>query len=236
MKTFIILILIFTTNLFADSPILLVGSTFDYAPLTYMENGQCLGSDIKIMQKFAKDNNYTLKFIVTTWQTLSKDLLDDKFCVAIGGISYDEERGKNFLLSNPISNFHKVALIRCDDIEKFISESSINTSKTRIVENIGGTNQKFAKLFFPNAKLILVENNQLPFSFLLKNQADVMFTDNIEAEYVQKINPKLCIAKIDTKYSSSNKVFLFNKTSKGAEVCFKFNKWWATHKNNLTDL
>lgn len=234
MKKFIFINLILIANIFANSPVLLlVGSTFDYPPLNYIESGNYQGHDIKIIEEFAKDNNYKIQFVKTTWPTLTDDLLKNKFYVAIGGISYNEQRKSLFLLSDPIGYFRKVAVIRCNDSDKFDTESKINRPGIRIVENIGGTNQKFAEDLFGRANIIIVQNNQLPFSILSSESADVMFTDNIEAEYVHKNNPKLCVAKLDQTFPSTNKVVLFKKTHSGKDAYLKFNKWWPTHKKDF---
>ena len=230
MKKLFTFILFLTSQIFAANSIILVGSTFDYPPVTYIESGQYKGHDIRIMQAFAKDNNLTIKFVKTTWPTLSKYLLDNKFTIAIGGISATTERKQLFLLSSPIGTSRKVPLIRCADMQKFNSVSKINSPNTRIVENIGGTNQKFAEENFSSANIILVNNNQLPFAYLSNKKADVMFTDNIEAEYKHQKNPKLCIAKLEKQFPASDKIFLFNKTEAGQELNLMFNKWWAIHK------
>ena len=50
--------------------ILLVGTTADYPPLTYKVGSDYAGSDIKIVQDFAKSQNMDIKFIATSWQCL----------------------------------------------------------------------------------------------------------------------------------------------------------------------
>lgn len=210
---------------------IVVGSTFDYPPLTYIQNNQYLGDDVKIIQEFAADNKLDVKFVKTTWPTLSQDLQNNKFDIAVGGISENAIRKKLFLLSVPYGHSSKVPLIRCSDSTKFTSLSTIDLPQTRVVENKGGTNESFAKIIIKNAPITVVNDSQQPFLDLLNNKADVMFTDDIEASYRHQLMPKLCVAKLDERFPVTNKVFLFGKTIRGKELQRQFNSWWKSkHK------
>lgn len=52
-----------------------------------------------------------------------------------------------------------------------------------MIENKGGTNEKFAKKYIKQASLRVVESNLQVFNYLLNKQSDLMFTDEIEAKY-----------------------------------------------------
>ena len=117
-----------------------VGSTFDYPPLTYIQNGKYVGDDIRIIEDFAKTNKLKINFTKTYWKSLSKDLNNGMFDVAVGGITDNPERKNLFLISLPISQFSKSALVICEDKTKYSSLKQINVKKVRVVENIGGTN------------------------------------------------------------------------------------------------
>ncbi len=209
-----------------------VGSCFDYPPLTYISNGSYVGSDIKIIQDFAKDNNMTIHFIKTSWPKLEEDLKNNVFDVAVGGINDTSSRRKKFLLSDNIGSSRKVALIRCEDINRFKTLAAIDQSSIKVVENKGGANQDFAFNTLKKAQITVVKNNQLPFDYLLNKQADVMFTDNIEAFYKHNTQPKLCEANLDKEFPVSFKVFLFAKNSSGKKLQKQFNVWW---KNKLSN-
>ena len=148
---------------FAKNMQIRVGSTFDYPPLTYTESGIYIGRDIKIIKDFAKSNNIDIVFIKTSWPNLNQDLINNKFDIAVGGISINDTRQKLFLFSSPVSQTKKAALILCENINKFKTLASINNPMTNIVENKGGANETFAKSTTPNANIIIVQNNILPF-------------------------------------------------------------------------
>ena len=230
MKFILILLTCMITPLFAATNELVVGSTFDYPPLTYLQDGKYLGDDIKMMQDFSRDNKFILQWVKTSWPNLKNDLLTNKFTVAAGGISDNLERRKLFLISNPLYVTRKAALIRCADISKFRTLAAIDSSTTRVVENAGGTNRQFAAGNLKNAQIITVANNQLPFEYLLQNKADVMFTDDVEVNYKHQKNSLLCMAKLDAQFPATNKVVLFANNENGKRLQLKFNAWWQNNK------
>lgn len=228
---FILVFLFIIPNLYANDNAVLVGSTFDYPPLSYIEHNHYTGNDIKIIHAFAKNNNLKIGFIKTSWSTLTSDMLKNHFIIAIGGITDTSSRRKNFLVSLPIARFNKVALIRCRDMNKYASFAQINAPKTRVVANIGGTHLNTTKKYITKGKIIVVKNNQLQFQYLLNNKADVMLTDSIEANYQHNLHPRLCSVNLkDAGFPIRNKVFLFSKNKKGVYLRNLFNHWWLLNK------
>jgi cyclohexadienyl dehydratase len=221
------------TNVYAvDNNLILIGTTGDYPPLTYRTESGYRGKDIEIIMGFAKTEHLVIKFIPTTWQTISQDLSSGKFDAAIGGVSETPARKQLFYLSDAIESSAKVPLIRCSDSNRFTSFASIDSESIVVVENRGGTNQDFALQHIKHAALILYPQNYKALDSLnqTKTLADVMFTDDVEVQYRHKINPQLCLANIPEKFPSSNKVFLFAKTNKGQELNKLFNSWWQLNK------
>lgn len=232
-KTFIgLVVLLFSDLSFADNRLLLVGTTGDYPPLSIYSQGKFSGKDIQIIQNFATANQFKLEFVQTSWMTLSADLAANKFTIAVGGISSNPQRMKLFYLSAPIEHSEKVPLIKCKDLKRFNNFAAIDQENIIVVENRGGTNQDFALKNIKKATIILLPNNYDALARLTakKNPADVMFTDDIEANYRHQINSKLCLAILPEKFPSADKVFLFQKTPSGQQLQKTFNHWWKLNK------
>ena len=226
----IIFLFICSTALANTHPaILRVGTTGDYPPLTYYnpQTKQYQGTDIALIESFAHAEHRQIQFVKTTWSSLSQDLLSNKFDLAIGGISVSPERQQDFLLSAPIGYSGKIPLVRCDDLKKYQTIAAINQSNVRVIENKGGTNTAFATQYLTHAKLIIVTNNELPFTYLQQQKADVMITDSTEAVYRQHIMPGLCAVK-PTHFltPATAKTVLFQK--KDSMLQKSFNSWLMT--------
>ena len=71
-----------------------VGTTGDYKPVSFLnkETNTYEGIDIELSKLYAKERNYNLQFIPTTWPTLLEDTINKKFDFAICGITITEKR------------------------------------------------------------------------------------------------------------------------------------------------
>ena len=226
-KAFLLVAVILAGMARAQAEPLRVGSTGDYKPLTWYDpaSGTFSGTDIDLIEAFAKDQGVEIRFVKTTWPTLSADLSSGKFTAAIGGISRTPERAKEFLLSTTIRTTGKVALVRCGDVSRFGSLTDIDQPATTVVENRGGTNEAFALSNIKHAVLILVPNNAAPFSYLKDRRADVMFTDSIEALYQAKNSDgTLCAVNPERPYTHVEKVVLFARDKR--KLRDTFNTWF----------
>ena len=205
--------------------VLRVGATGDYAPVTYWspEQKKYMGFDIDMAKSLAKYLNLKIKFIKTSWQTLSKDLLNGKFDIAVGGITATKQRSQNFIFSDPIMNTGKVLLILKKNKEKFRGLDDVDKAGNVAVANNGGTNMQFALANIKNADIIIVPENFMNFKYLLSGKADAFFTDKIEALYKEKNNSKYFAVNPEKPYDEAYKVYLIPKANK--ELQQKVNQW-----------
>jgi cyclohexadienyl dehydratase len=206
---------------------LTVGTTGDYRPLTWFDpkTGQYIGHAIDIVKAFASAEGYDVTFVPTTWPTMMSDLQAGRFQMAAGGISDTPEREEEALLSDPVGATGKVALVRCGDEAKYGSLDAIDHAGTRVVENRGGTNQRFALTEMDKAVVIVVPSNDMPFEYLKDGKADVMFTDSAEATYYARQHNGLSAVHPNQPFTHVDKVFLFRKDEKALHD--KFDAWFA---------
>ena len=232
-RTSIILLSILLSNF--SYALIKVGTTGDYAPFsTYNENDNSYsGKDIQLIKEFTKYKNEEVKFIKTSWKTSSNDLKNNKFDVFVGGITITSERKKHFVFSKPQDSFHKAAMTQCKNLNKYKSFNDIDTPKTLIIENRGGTNESIALAKLKNAKLLIINDNQQAINSLTSDidgiHPDIMFTDTIEIAYQHSINPKLCQIPVDFDKKISYMGFMLNKDKNGKKLRNNFDKWL---KNN----
>ncbi|WP_414161112.1 transporter substrate-binding domain-containing protein [Serratia sp. BNK-12] len=170
-----------------------VCTTGDYKPHTFQkEDGSYEGIDIAMAESLAKSLGAKVKWVKTSWKTLTPDFVAGKCDIAMGGISVTLQRQKQVFFADPLDTDGKIPLVRCTDVKKYRTIDQINKPSVRLLEPAGGTNEAFVHAYLPKAKLTLTHDNLGIFQQLVDKKADVMITDASEAQYQQKRYPKLC--------------------------------------------
>lgn len=170
-----------------------IGTTGDYKPFTYLnpETGRHEGLDIDAAHLLGEALGVSVRFVPTTWSSLSDDTLNDRFDLAMGGITRTLERQKVLALTDPYVTIGKSPLIRKADRQRFKGLSDIDRPGIRIGANYGGTNEAFVRANIRQATIVMFEDNLDVQPAVAAGEVDVMFTDNVEAVIYARLNPLL---------------------------------------------
>lgn len=192
-----------------------IGTTADFKPFSYTidSNAGYQGLDIAMGYDLAKSLKVEVEFIETTWPTLMGDLIEAKFDIGMSGITITEERKKQALFSIPVYSSGKVAISRDENVALYNNINNINKKEVRVIFNPGGTNEAFARANFPEATLILNEDNLSIFQKLVDKEADVMVTDAIETRIQERIHPELEAVNPQKPFNSFDFGYLIQKDS-----------------------
>lgn len=201
--------------------VLVVGTTGDYHPLTFLEqDGSYSGFGIEIAEVIAKELGVGIRFVQTSWPTLTADVLDDpqKFDFAIGGITITDKRLETMLMSDGYLANGKTILCRQTDANKFKSLEDIDKPEVKVMVNPGGTNELLAKEKLTNSTIIVHQNNlEIP-HLIAEGVADIMITEITEAPYYTSIDERLAAPLIDKPFT---KGFIGVLMRKGQEDLMK---------------
>lgn len=170
-----------------------IGTTGDYKPFTYLnpETGNYEGLDIDAAHLLGEALGVSVRFVPTTWSDLSGDTLNDRFDLAMGGITRTLKRQRILALTNPYVTIGKSPLIRKTDRDRFKGLQDIDAPGVRIGANYGGTNEAFVRANIRQATIVMFENNLDVQPAVAAGEVDVMFTDNVEAVIYARQNPAL---------------------------------------------
>lgn len=183
--------------------------TGDYKPYTFLkEDGSYEGIDIAMAESLANSLGAKVKWVKTTWKTLTPDFVAGKCDIAMGGISVTLERQKQVFFAERLDTDGKIPLVRCTDVKKYRTVEQINKPAVRLIEPAGGTNEAFVRAHLPKANLTLSHDNMGIFQQLVDRKADVMITDASEALYQQKRYPKLCAVNPDKPMQYGEKAYM----------------------------
>lgn len=187
-----------------EKGVLLAGTTGDYHPLTFLEqDGSYTGFGIEVAEAIAKELGVGIKFVPTSWPTLTADVLEEpqKFDLAIGGITITDKRLETMLMSEGYLANGKTILCRRADAEKFKSLEDIDKPEVKVMVNPGGTNELLAKEKLTHATIIVHESNlEIP-QLIAEGAADIMITEITEAPYYTSIDNRLAAPLIDKPFT-----------------------------------
>ena len=117
---------------------LLVGTTGDYRPLSYLESdGNYWGFGIEVAVKIAERLGVSIAFAQTSWPTLTADVLAEPqtFDLAIGGITITDARKETMLMSEGYLCNGKTILCRADEADRYQSLADIDRPEVRAMVN-----------------------------------------------------------------------------------------------------
>ena len=180
-----------------------VGTTGDYAPQSWLNpaTGLYEGFDTELTEDLAKTLGVEIQYVPTSWPSLMKDTLDNKFDLAICGITITQARQEQALMSVGYLGNGKTILIRAEDVDKYKSLDDINKPSVKVMENPGGLNEKFARENLPLSTLIIHSpNDEIP-GLIADSQADVMITEILEAGYYVRKDSRLAAPLIHSPFN-----------------------------------
>ena len=217
----------------SQSKVLLVGIPGDYEPFAYPDaDGQYIGHDIDVALNIGQALGVDVIFVKSSWPTLTKDLLEGKFDMAVGGITRTNARQKDGMLSDTVYYFGKSLIIRKADQNKFTTLAAVNQPTVTVGVNPGGTNERFANANLAKAKIVVINDNMaIPF-MVAEGKVDVMVSENVEVKKYTKKDARLAGAFVENTLTRDTGGYFFKKDNR--ELLDFVNLWLSNAKVNGT--
>ncbi len=169
----------------------------DYKPFSFQRpDGGYEGLDIDLVGGAAKSLGVEVVMVKTAWPNLMKDFLE-KCDVAVGGISVSTDRQKTAFFTTAYMVNGKAPITKCENVAKFQTVADIDKPGVTVIENPGGSNERFARANFKQAKIVIFQDNVTIFDEILKGNADVMISESVETIVQAKLRPGLCAVNPD---------------------------------------
>ncbi|HEY4958428.1 MAG TPA: transporter substrate-binding domain-containing protein [Caldimonas sp.] len=189
----------------------------DYTPFALQkQEGAFEGLDVDLVQAAARSLGAEAVFVKSAWPTLMKDFIE-KCDVAVGGISVTLERQKTAFFSQAYMVNGKAPIARCENAAKFQTVADIDKPTVTVIENPGGSNERFARANFKSAKIVIHADNTTIFDEILKGNADVMISESAETIVQQRLRPGLCAVNPDKPLQYGEMAWLLPR----GDVAFK---------------
>lgn len=182
----------------------------DYKPFSFLKpDGSYEGMDVDLGRSLAAAMGAKLELVKTSWAKLLPDFTAGQCDIALGGISVTTERQKKVFFSVPYMVNGKTPIVRCEDVSRFQTLAAIDQPSTRAIANPGGSNERFAKANYQQAKLTIHGENLTIFDEIVARRADVFVTEAAEALVQQKLHPGvLCAVNPDKPLQYAENAFV----------------------------
>lgn len=201
----------------ASRGLLQVCTTGDYKPFTLAVGDGYEGIDIELAKSLAKAIGVEAAFVRTKWSDLMADFASGKCDVAMGGISVTLERQKRAFFSSPYLVNGKAPIARCADKDKFTTVAAIDRPEVTVIVNPGGTNERFVRANFKQARIEVYPDNVTIFDQILAGKADLMIAESIETKVQEKAKPGLCAINPDEPLQFGEMAYLLPR----GDIVFK---------------
>ena len=187
-----------------ETKVLRVGTPGDYKPFSIKTDAGFEGHDIDLVEKMAQEMGLKIEYVQTSWPDMMQDLADNKFDVAVGGITRTMTRMQKNEMLPGYAPFGKVALVRAEHKDKFTTLESLNQADVKVIKNPGGTNEKFVLEHLTNAQVSTHEKNAEIPALIAEGKGDVMITETAEAIQYSKADSRLHAAFLDQPLTPKN--------------------------------
>ncbi|TDT34371.1 transporter substrate-binding domain-containing protein [Naumannella halotolerans] len=188
-----------------------VCTTGDYRPYTYRdpETGSWSGIDLDLAEDLAETLDVERELVQVSWSELVGSITDGDCDIAMGGISFNDERDQQVDFSEPTVEDGKAPITTCESAERFQTIEDINQPGVRVITPVGGTNEAFADENFADAEIIKWDDNNTIFDQIVDGEADVMVTDASETKWVaHEHEGVLCAVNPDQPFTSFENGYL----------------------------
>lgn len=192
-----------------------IGTTGDYRPLTFYEpsTGEHWGFAIELSREIADRIGVNIKFVGTSWPTLSSDVLAEPqiFDFAIGGITITDTRRESMDMSEGYLGNGKTILCRASEAERYQSLDDIDKPEVRVMVNPGGLNEKFANENLTQSTIIVHPRNEEIPALIAEGKADIMITEITEAPYYVQTDSRLAAPLLNEPFTRGQIGILMRK-------------------------
>ena len=159
---------------------LTIGTSAEYEPFEYMEDGEYKGFDLELAQAIADDLGLELKIENVDFDTIVPGVASGtKYDMGIAAITATPEREKEVGFTDSYYMDDQAIVTMADNTEVTGDNyaDALNAEGMKIAVQSGSTAEAFAKENFPNAELVPFKNATDCFAAVQSSQANALVTN-----------------------------------------------------------
>jgi cyclohexadienyl dehydratase len=175
-------VLALQTVALAETAVLRVGTSGDYAPFSLRAPaGELTGFDVAVAQRFAHDVGREVVFVPFRWPDLVASARAGAFDVVMSGVTVRADRALFLTFSRPYAVTGAVAVVRTADRDRFRAVADLDREGVRIAVNRGGHLEQVARQYFAHARVIPFAENTALQGALARGDVEAAVSEEFEA-------------------------------------------------------
>lgn len=120
-------------ELTGENGIIKVGTAATMPPLDYVKDGEYVGYELAVIERFCKDYGYGMEIENADFSSTMASVTSGTCDIGAASYSITEERKKSMLFSNPHISANCVAVVRYDENEEPLDENAIKGERIGVV-------------------------------------------------------------------------------------------------------
>lgn len=200
------------------------------------KNGELIGFEIDVAKKLAKDMGVDVEFVPTAWDGIIPALIAGKFDVIISGMTVTTKRNLTINFSAPYAESGVMLYANTKKAAGISSLAGFNSPDVTLAALRGSTAETAAKLHFPKAKLVLLDDQSAAFQEVVNGGVTAGLSSETEAQAQARTYPDTISVPFDTVLDPSPEAIALRKGDIDALNLFDnwiiLNEAWLKRRHN----
>lgn len=208
--------------------VLKAGTTGDWNPMSIKDpaTNSYKGFDIDILTELAKDLGVKIQFVATDWKTLVSGVIAGKYDIT-GSASLSAGRAKVAGYSATYFSLATVPITLKKNLARFKDWDDLNKPTVTVAATLGTVQERYVKIFFPDAKKKIIEAPARDYQEVLSGRADANITSNVEAATLVQKFPQLAVVPVKEPRARTPVAMLLPQAD---QVWINYVNHWITLK------
>jgi polar amino acid transport system substrate-binding protein len=165
---------------------IVIGTSADLAPLSYIEGDKIIGLEIDILQEIARRLKIEPEFVDTPYETLLQQLGSGRFDLASGAATATPERVEKYAATRPWLMVDEVVLVR-----KATPITGLNDLKGKSVAAQSGSDAARTAAKIPGVEVVYFPDLVSIVAATASGRVDAAYVDSVVAEHATGQNSDL---------------------------------------------
>lgn len=211
---------------------LLVGTTAQYAPLIYQENGRMVGAEAVLVERVAARLNRSLQFVLVAPDECPGAVLTREVELWIGGITVEDAERARAGFTEPFLQSGQMILCRREDVGRYRGMRNLNQAGVRVGVRKGSRAERLVPRVLPRAGIAFYADEDSALRALRAGERIALYVD--DAPVIWRLASSNEPAMSVLPFALSADLFVWALHPDNVELCEQVNRAFRLWKEDGT--